>query len=79
MDKKIIVYKTDNCPYCHMAEEFFKDNKIKFKSINVSKDIKAAREMLEKSQQMGVPVIDVNGKIIIGYDKKALRDALNLK
>ena len=75
---RVIVYRTQTCPYCHMAEEFLKLNKVKFKSINVGKDTKAAQEMFKKSGQIGVPVIDISGKIIVGFDKGALKKHLNL-
>ncbi len=75
---KITVYRTKTCPYCHMAEEFLKQNKIKYKSIDVGTDQKAAQEMIKKSGQMGVPVIDINGKIIVGFDKSALKKAIGL-
>ena len=73
------VYSTSTCPYCNMAKEFLKKNKIEFEDIDVSKDQKAAQEMIEKSGQMGVPVIDVDGKIIVGYNVTALKEALKLK
>ena len=76
---KVIVYSTPTCPYCHSAKEFFKENKIDYKDIDVSKDQSAAQEMIEKSGQMGVPVIDINGTIIVGYDKEAIKKALKLK
>ncbi len=76
---KVIIYRTQSCPYCHMAEEYLKQNKIKFKSIDVGINPKAANEMIEKSGQIGVPVIDIKGKIIIGFDKAALRTALGIK
>ena len=76
---KVIVYSTPACPYCHMAKQFLKENNIEFKDIDVSVDHKAAEEMIEKSGQMGVPVIDVYGKIIIGFDKKKIKEALKLK
>ena len=76
---KIIVYSTPTCPYCHAAKEFLKENKIEFKDIDVSKDQSAAQEMIEKSGQMGVPVLDINGTIIVGYDKEAIKKALKLK
>lgn len=79
MIKNVIVYRTKSCPWCHLAEEFLKYNKIKFKSIDVGENQKEAMKMVEKSRQMGVPVIDVNGKIIIGFDKTALKKALGLK
>jgi len=62
-----------------MAKQFLKENNIEFKDIDVSVDHKAAEEMIEKSGQMGVPVIDVYGKIIIGFDKKKIKEALKLK
>jgi glutaredoxin 3 len=76
--KKIIVYTTKTCPYCTMAKEFLKTNKIKYEEIDVGADRKAAEEMIKKSGQMGVPVLDIGGKIIVGYDKEAIKKALNL-
>ncbi len=72
----ITLYVTNHCPYCHMAKDFFKQQKIDFKEINVEEDHKAAEEMIEKSGQMGVPVIDINGKIIVGFNKPAIEKAL---
>lgn len=77
--KSVTLYKTQTCPYCHMAEEFFKQNKVKYKTIDVGKDQKAAQKMVKKSGQIGVPVIDITGKIIVGFDKSALKKALGLK
>ena len=76
---KVIVYSTPTCPYCHAAKEFLKENKIAFQDVDVSKDQAKAQEMIEKSGQMGVPVIDINGTIIVGYDKEAIKKALKLK
>ncbi len=73
------VYSTPNCPYCHMVKEFLKKNNVKFEDIDVSKNHEAAREMIEKSGQMGVPVIEIDGKIIVGYNVTALKEALKLK
>jgi glutaredoxin 3 len=73
------VYSTPACPYCHMTKEFLKKNNIKFEDIDASKNHEAAHEMIEKSGQMGVPVIDIDGKIIIGYNVPALKEALKLK
>ena len=78
MPKKVIVYSTPNCPYCHMAKEFFTANNIKYQDINVASDHKAAQEMIKKSGQMGVPVIDIDGTIIVGFDKPAVKKALGL-
>ena len=73
----VTIYTTTTCPYCRMAKEFFKKNSVKYNEINVEKDPKAAEEMIEKSGQMGVPVIDINGKIIVGFDKNAIERALH--
>jgi len=75
---KVTVYSTPSCPYCHMAKDFLKQNKIAFEDIDVSKDRKKAQEMIEKSGQMGVPVIEVGDKIILGFSKEELRKALKL-
>lgn len=63
----IVIYSTPTCHYCVMAKEYFKSNGIEYKDIDVSVDEKAANEMVEKSGQMGVPVIEVNGEIIVGF------------
>lgn len=76
---KVTVYTTTTCPYCEMTKRFLKEHKIEYKEIDVSKDTKAATEMVEKSGQMGVPVIDINGEIIVGFDKDALKRALKIK
>jgi glutaredoxin len=62
-----------------MAKDFLKQNKIVFRDIDVSADERAAREMIDKSGQMGVPVIEIDGEIIVGFDREALRAALGLK
>lgn len=75
----VTIYTTTHCPYCHMAKEFFKQNNVKFKEINVEENEKAAEEMIEKSGQMGVPVIEIDGKMIVGFDKPAIEKALKIK
>jgi len=72
------IYTTPNCPYCHMAKHFLEQNKVKFEEIDISKNEKAAEEMIEKSGQMGVPVIEIDGKIIVGFDLPAIKEALDL-
>ena len=76
--KKVTVYSTPTCPYCHMAKDFLKENKIEFEDIDVSKDRKKAQEMIEKSGQMGVPVIEIGNKIIIGFNKEEIKKELKL-
>ncbi len=77
-DAKVVVYSTKSCPYCHMAKEFFREHGVRYQDIDVGADEKAAEEMVERSGQMGVPVIDIDGEIIVGYDVPAIRKALGL-
>lgn len=74
----VVVYSTQTCPYCVMAKDYLKKQGVAYKEVDVSSDAKAANEMIEKSGQMGVPVIDVDGKIIVGFDRPALQQALGL-
>jgi glutaredoxin-like YruB-family protein len=73
---KVIVYSTPTCPYCKLAKEFLTEKKVAFEDINVQADEAEAREMIKKSGQMGVPVLDIDGKIIIGFDKDEINAAL---
>lgn len=75
-DKKITVYSTPTCPYCHQAKEFFKGKNLDFEDVNVAQDQERAREMVEKSGQMGVPVIEIGDKVIVGFDKAAIEKEL---
>lgn len=77
--EKVKVYSTQTCPYCYMAKDFLKEHKIKFDDIDVGKDRKAAAEMIKKSGQMGVPVIEIGKEAIVGFDKEAIKKALKLK
>jgi len=72
------VYTTITCPWCVKTKEFLKENGVKYTEVNVGVDEKARNDMFEKSGQFGVPVTDVNGTIIVGYDKEALKKALRL-
>jgi glutaredoxin-like YruB-family protein len=76
--KKVQIYTTNVCPWCIKAKEFFKENKISYTEKNVQKDPKLADELLEKSGQMGVPVIVIDGKAIIGFNKERLKKVLGL-
>ena len=76
--QKVIIYSTPTCPYCKMAKEFFKANKVEFEDIDVSSNREAAEHMIERSGQMGVPVIGVGDQIIVGFDKPALKKALGI-
>ena len=72
------VYTTNTCPWCDKAKSYLKAKGIEFEELNVQDDMAAREEMIKKSKQMGVPVLDVNGSIIIGFDKSAIDTALNI-
>ncbi len=75
----VLVYSTSTCPWCHRAMDFLKEHNIKFTEVNVQEHPERANEVVEKSGQMGVPVIDIDGKIIVGFNENALRQALHIK
>ena len=75
----VIVYSTETCPWCTRAKDFLVEHKVNFKEKDVSKDYNAAKEMVRKSGQKGVPVFDINGKIFAGYDEEKLKELLGLK
>ena len=72
----ITIYTTPTCSYCTVAKEFFRANHIAFTEYNVVNDRRRAEEMLKKSGQMGVPVIDINGKILVGFNKSEIEKTL---
>ena len=73
----IKVYSTPICPWCDKAKQYLKKMDVDFTEYNVQEDLQAREEMVSKSKQMGVPVLDVNGTIIVGFDKEAINEALN--
>ena len=75
---KVKVYSTPSCFFCKQLKEFLKENKIKFEEVNVQEDQEAAMEMIQKTGQTGVPVTEIDGKIIIGFDEEKLREVLKL-
>lgn len=72
------IYTTPTCVYCKMAKDFFRAHDVKYEEFNVAEDDAARAEMVKKSGQLGVPVIDVGGKIIVGFDQEGLSRALGL-
>jgi glutaredoxin 3 len=76
--KEVKVYSTPTCPYCKMAKKFLEDNGIKYQDLNVAEDKAARDEMINKSGQMGVPVIDIDGELILGFDQAQLKEKLGL-
>ncbi|MBW2985649.1 glutathione S-transferase N-terminal domain-containing protein [Candidatus Woesearchaeota archaeon] len=75
---KVKVYSTPTCPWCTKAKEFLTKNNVKFENINVAEDEKARNDIIEKSGQMGVPVIEIDKEIIVGFDEQKIRKALKL-
>ena len=75
----IKVFSTPTCSFCVTLKTFLKDHNIEFEEINVAEDKEAAKEMIEKSGQMGVPVLDIDGEIVIGFDKKRIVELLKIK
>jgi glutaredoxin 3 len=78
MAHKVTIYTTPSCVYCKMTKEFFVKNGVQYEEKNVATDMKSREDMLEKSQQLGVPVIEVDDTIIIGFDQKNLEKALSI-
>ena len=77
MAKTIKVYSTPTCPYCTMAKNYLKEQNIAFEDYDVSKDQEKAREMVDLSGQMGVPVISIDGTVIVGFDKPKIDSAIS--
>lgn len=75
----IVTYSTPQCPWCHKVKEYLGSKNIAFTDYNVAEDQTKAEEMIHKSGQMGVPVIDIDGTIIVGFDEGKLRKLLGIK
>lgn len=76
---KVRIYSTPMCPFCKAAKQFFKENNIEYEDLNVAESDEARDEMIKKSGQMSVPVIDVGGDIIVGFNTEKLKQSLNLE
>ena len=72
----IKVYTTDSCPWCDKVKNYLKSQNLEYTELNVQDDMEAREEMIKKSRQMGVPVLDIDDNIIIGFDKPAILKAL---
>jgi glutaredoxin 3 len=77
--QKVLMYTTHSCFYCKLAKQYFAQNGIHYEEKYVDEDQAALTEMMKKSGQMGVPVIDVSGKIVIGFDKDELKKILSIQ
>lgn len=78
MDKKVEIYTTPTCHYCHMAKDFFKANNVAYTEHDVVTDLAARQEMIDKSGQMGVPVITIGDELTVGFDEQHLRSLLGI-
>jgi len=74
---KVIIYSTTTCPYCVYAKKYFKEKGVAYKDKNVGIDRIAGQEMIQKSGQMGVPVIDIDGEITVGFQPEVFDHLLN--
>lgn len=75
---RVLLYTTPSCSYCRLAKNYLRQRGVPFKDIDVSRDTAAARDMVRRSGQQGVPVIEVGGKIIVGFDRPKLDRMLGL-
>jgi glutaredoxin 3 len=75
---RVIVFSTPTCSFCNMAKKYFREKGIKFKDVDVSRDPIAARDMVRRSGQQGVPVIDIGGKIVVGFDRPRIDKYLGI-
>lgn len=76
---KVIIFSTPTCSFCNMAKQYFRQKNVRFTDIDVSRDQAAARDMVRRSGQMGVPVIDIGGKVIVGFNRPKIDQLLGLK
>lgn len=75
----IKIFSTPSCPYCIALKDWLKTKNIEFEDVNVAEDEKVRDEMIQKSGQMGVPVVEINGEIIVGFDKERIAKILNIQ
>ena len=75
---QVTIYSTPTCHFCHAAKEFFDANHVQYTDYNVATDLAKRKEMVEKSGQMGVPVITIDKNLIVGFDEERLKDLLHI-
>ena len=76
--KKVVIYSTPTCHFCHMAKDFFSSQNVPFTDYNVATDLEKRKEMVEKSGQMGVPVIFIDDEMMVGFDKHTIAKSLGI-
>lgn len=79
MDKTVTIYSTPTCHFCHMAKDYLTEKNIAFTDYNVATDLEKRQEMMQKSGQMGVPVIYIGDEMIIGFDKPKIASLLGIE
>ncbi|NNM67115.1 MAG: glutaredoxin family protein [Spirochaetales bacterium] len=72
----VVVYSTPSCPYCTMVKNYLKNKNVPYTEYDVSRDTRRADEMVRKSGQMGVPVVDINGRVLVGFRPAEIENAL---
>jgi glutaredoxin-like YruB-family protein len=77
--KPVTIYSTPTCTYCNSAKDFFKENNVTYVEYNVAADLAKRKEMIEKSGQLGVPVIEIGEDITVGFDRTRLAQQLGIK
>lgn len=77
-DHNVTIYTTPSCPYCNAAKDYFDENNVSYTDYDVSQNRQKAKEMIEKSGQRGTPVIDIDGNIVVGFNKEKLQSLLNV-
>lgn len=76
---KVIIYSTHVCPYCVLAKNFLEEHNIEFEEVYVDDNPEKAKEMMKKSGQMGVPQIEIDGQMVVGFDKEKIKQLLKIK
>lgn len=77
--KKVTIYSTPTCHFCNMTKDYFKENNVQYESFDVSSDPEKRKEMMDKSGQLGVPVILIDDQIVVGFNRPKLAQLLDIK
>lgn len=75
---KVTIYSTPTCTYCQLAKQFFTENNVEYTEVDVAADAEKRTEMIEKTGQMGVPVIEVDDQVVVGFDEGKVREMLGM-
>ncbi len=76
---RVIIFSTPTCGFCNAAKNYMRSKGIRFRDVDVSRDQAAARDLVKRSGQMGVPVIDIGGKLVVGFDRPKIDHLLGIK